>query len=146
VSSPQRKRSLTISIGYGVLMLQAMTAPFALVTALRPPSGQPTWLTGLYLAADLSAVAALGLIAFGRQTHRATARLAPALLVLPAWGTLALVSPLFHDTAGAAAMYSLYALVVGALSSIPFLTDDALRLFAAKPAAAPSLPAGRLAS
>jgi hypothetical protein len=134
VSTPKSKRSLTVTIGFGVLMLQAMTTPFAMVSAVRPPSGQPTWLTGLYLAADLAALAALGLVAFGRQVHQAGARFAPAVLVLPAWVTIALVSPLFHDTLGAAAMYSLYALMVGAVSAAPFLTKDALSLFAAKAA------------
>jgi len=130
VSTPKRKHPLTVTIGYGVLMLQALSLPFAFATALRTASDQPTWASGLYLAADLAALAALGLIAFGRQTHRPTARFAPAVLVLPAWAVIALVSPLTHASFGSSAMYSLYALVAGALSSVPFLTRDGLELFA----------------
>lgn len=139
MSTSRPKRPVAVTIAFGVLMLQAMTTPFAMAAAVSPPSGQPTWLTGLYLAADLAALAALGLIAAGRQLHHAGARFAPAVLVLPAWVTIALVSPLHHDGAGAAAVYSVYALAVGAVSAVPFLLGDGLRLFApATPAPSPA--------
>lgn len=128
VTSPKRRQPLGPTIGFGVLMLQAMTAPFALATAMGT-SDQPGWVRGLFLAADLGAVAALVFIAFGRRVHRATARFAPAVLVLPMWVAIALTSPVDHASFGAAALYAVYALVVGALSSAPFLTRDALRLF-----------------
>ena len=128
MTSPKRKQPLGPTIGFGVLMLQAMTAPFALVTAMGT-SDQPGWARGLFLAADLGAVAALVFIAVGRRVHHATARFAPATLVLPMWVAIALTSPLDHATASAAAVYAAYALVVGALSSVPFLTRDALHLF-----------------
>lgn len=128
MTSPERRQPLGPTIGFGVLMLQAMTAPFALATAMGT-SDQPGWVRGLFLAADLGAVAALVFIAFGRRVHHATARYAPAVLVAPMWVAIALSSPLQHSDLGAAAMYAVYALVVGALSSAPFLTGDALRLF-----------------
>jgi hypothetical protein len=129
VASPKHKQPLAPTIGFGVLMLQAMTTPFAFTSALRTTSDQPGWVTGLFLAADLGAVAALAFIAFGRRTRRSTARFAPTALVLPAWMAIALLSPVQHASFGAAAMYSLYALVVGALSAAPFLTKEALALF-----------------
>jgi hypothetical protein len=132
----KHKRPLLPTIGFGVLMLQAMTSPFAFATALRPASDQPAWMTGTFLAADLAAAASLALIAFGRRTHQASARFAPLVLVAPAWVAIALLSPLQYDTLSASAMYSVYALVVAALSSIPFLTRDGVALFEAQPIAA----------
>ena len=124
------KQPLTTTIGFGVLMLQAMTTPFAVASAVRPTSDQPSWVTGLFLAADLAALAALGLIALGRHTRSSTARFAPATLVLPMWAAIALSSPFQHDSFSASSMYALFALVVGALSAVPFLTKDGLALFA----------------
>ncbi len=132
VATPKHKQRLAPTIGYGVLMLQAMTAPFALASAFGSTSaGQPSWATGLYLAADLAAVASLVLLTVGRRMHHAPARFAPLTLVMPMWGAIALLSPLQHDSLGSAALYSLYALLAGALSSLPFLTDDGIALFEA---------------
>jgi hypothetical protein len=141
VTTSHRKRPVGVTVGLGVLMLQALTVPFAMASAVRPVTDQPTWLGGLFLAADLAALAALGFIALGRRTHGPVARFAPTVLVAPAWTAIAVVSPLFHDALGAAGMYSVYALVVAALSSVPFLTKSGQTLFApAEPSRATSGP------
>jgi len=137
VTTPKHKQPLGPTIGFGVLMLQAMTAPFAFTSAVGNPATQPGWATGLYLAADLGAVASLVLIAFGRRTHRATARFAPATLVLPTWLVIALLSPLQQPSGAAAAMSALFAVVVGVLSAAPFTSRQGLELFAARGVTAP---------
>ena len=136
MTPPKRRHPLPPTIGYGVLMLQALTTPFAFASAVRPSTDQPSWALALFLVADLAALAALGLIAYGRHTRRAAARFAPLVLVLPVWAVIAVLSPLHLRDFTGAALYSLFALVVGALSSAPFLTRDGEALFStATPAA-----------
>lgn len=145
MTSPKHKHPLSPTIGYGVLMLQALTTPFAFASAAHPTTDQPTWALGLFLATDLAALAALGLIAVGRHTGRSRARFAPLTLVAPVWVAIALLSPFQHDSLLASALYSLYALVVAALSAGPFLTADGAALFdAARHASSRTLTTARL--
>src|SRR5258708_14624672 len=126
--SHKPKRTPPLAVGFTVLMLQALTMPFVIVGALRNLPAQPQALTGLFLALGLGSTASLAMLGWGMRVGNSTARVAPAVLVLPAWLLVAALAP--TQASGAdPGLYAIVAIAMGLVTSTPFLTANPLRLF-----------------
>ena len=126
--SPRRGPRPAFTVGFTILGLQALTAPFAVAGALRSETGQPGWLTGLFVALDVASLAALAAVLYGMRTGRPKTRFVPAVLVLPCWLAIAVVAPT-QSSVGASTTYALCAVVLGLGSTLPFMRAGAAERF-----------------
>lgn len=139
------KLTPSLAGGLSVLMLQAVTAPLALVGLAQPDAEGALWLTGVYVALEVGAMVSAALVVWGIQSKRPTARLAPAVLLLPYWSALAVSGPaLYHGVV--IALFSGFALSMGAVTSLPLLSKGGRGLFEPRAESATALtaiPAGK---
>jgi len=136
-SSPK----LTPSLAFGVslLGLQAATAPVLLAALAQTPlDGSPRWLVGLYIALELGAMVSAVTVAWGARARHDTARFAPAVILLPCWLATAMVGPFVYAGTGGI-VFGLFALSVGAVTALPFLTASAKAFFAPRTATGTAL-------
>jgi len=122
VLSPNSRRPSFVT-GFSVLMLQALTTPFVISSALGSPSDPPSWFAGLFLALDLGSATAMAILVFGMRTGRPAARFAPVVLVLPWWIAMAAVAPVLEPAT--APVFALCALLMGAASTVTFVRRGA---------------------
>jgi len=132
------KLSATTAGGLSTLALQSLTAPLLLVGLYQPSDATPRWLTGLYIALELGAIAAGLFVAWGMRSKRPAAHLAPAVLLLPAWLATAAVAPLVYSGLPAV-LFAVFSICMGAVTSLPLMTASGRALFVASEHSAPAL-------
>jgi hypothetical protein len=138
MSNPTTKLTASVAGGMSALGLQALTAPLFLVAMAQRPDASPRWVTGLYIALELGAMAAAAFVLWGMQTKHRAAHLAPMLLVAPFWAAIAVAGPFIYSGAGAVA-FGIFSLSMGTATSLPFATRAGLALFE-RPAERPAAP------
>jgi hypothetical protein len=128
MTSSSPKLTVSVAGGMSVLVLQAMTAPFAVVGLVGRTDASSRWLTGLYIALELAAIASVALVVLGWRTNRSAARRAPAALLLPSWLAVAAAGPIaYHGLP--IILFSGFALAMGAMTSFPLLGPAGEQLF-----------------
>jgi hypothetical protein len=119
---PPTPHKLTSSFvgGFSVLVLQALTAPLAVVRLVSGIGTEPRWMTALYFGLELSAMVSAILLAWGLRTRHANALYAPAALLLPFWLAIAVSGPVI-DSGVAGLLFAGFAVSMGAITSVPFV-------------------------
>ena len=136
-SSP--KLTAAAAGGLGVLTVQGLTAPLALAGVARLSDSTPRWFAGLHVALDIATMISAVLVFWGIQAKRPRARMAPVIVLLPFWLALAAAGPFVYQGL-AVVPFTGFALAMGAMTSLPFLTRGAASLFEPRAAAPTSRP------
>jgi hypothetical protein len=127
-SSP--KLTSSVAGALSVLTLQGVSAPFVLAQLVQGrDTTTPHWLTGLYTAVELGAIAAGLLVAWGIHAKRRHAYLAPAVLMFPYWLAIAVAGPIVFRGLEVP-LFSGFAASMGAITALPFLSTTGRALFA----------------